>query len=438
MDAVRADALAARSHLAARGWIPRKAESFRHLPPPPATAWLGEPIDPWWPAPALPQGGWTLREIGDHPLGAVDAQWLDAADSDQRAQLLAGLPPPGDDEAAPFAWAHRALVRDGLRVRVTEGTAWLQLRRRPGAQVEAPLLVIELAPGAHCVLLESHEAAADGSASVQNLQVHALLGEGASLQHARVVLPGAQDQWAHEVQARVPANASYQQALLAAPRRHPGASDGHPRASDGHPRASDGHPRASDRHPREGGDPGAGGYHLQRSVLVLEGEGAQATQSSVLLAAGAALDQQTRLRHAAPRTASAIDMLALGAGAAHLVANAHTTIAAGCDDAQARQRLAGVPTAGQPRLVLRPHLEIHHDQVQAQHGATWGALPEEALFFARQRGLDEATAKGLILHGLAGATLARALPQELLEAIGLEQLLAEAVGHHLHQEPIHG
>mgnify|MGYP006349560045 CR=1 FL=1 len=81
------------------------------------------------------------------------------------------------------------------------------------------------------------------------------------------------------------------------------------------------------------------------------------------------------------------ETLVLASGQAHAVVNAHTRIAPGADDATVRQRLNGIPLAGEPRLVLRPHLEILHDKVQAAHGATWGALPQEALFYARQRGL---------------------------------------------------
>jgi Fe-S cluster assembly protein SufD len=90
------------------------------------------------------------------------------------------------------------------------------------------------------------------------------------------------------------------------------------------------------------------------------------------------------------------------------VANAYTRIAAGADDASVRQRLSGIALAGQPRMVLRPHLEILHDQVQAVHGATWGALPADALFYAGQRGLDEATARPD--HRRHGTRRARALP----------------------------
>ena len=140
MDSARADALAARSHLATQGWIARGAESFRHLPPPDAALWLGDAAAACDASPL--EGGWKLHPMLHAPRASVDARWLDAADSAQRQELMAGLPPPGDDEAAPFAWAHRALVRQGLRLRVgaatgEAGTAWLHLERRPSAAVEA-------------------------------------------------------------------------------------------------------------------------------------------------------------------------------------------------------------------------------------------------------------------------------------------------------------
>lgn len=409
MDLARAHALAARSHLAHQGWIARKAESFRHLPPPDAAQWLEEtaPFD----AAAALADGWSLLAVPDAPPADVEVRWLDGADCGERTELFAGLPAPGDDEAAPFAWAHRALVRQGLRLRVGPGArpALLHLRRDACSAVEAPLLVIELLPGAQCVLLETH--AHDGGPAVtQNLQVHVRLAEGARLQHLRAALPQAGDRVAHHLHVRLARDAGYAQALLAS----------------------------------------GSAYHLQRNVFDLQGEGADARAGGVLLAHAATLEQQVLARHAAPRTRSGAEVLALASGAARVVANAHTHIAAGCDDADTRQRLAGIPTGGQPRIVLRPHLEIHHDQVQAAHGATWGALPQEALFLARQRGLGEAAAKALILEGLARATLERtcepssprrrgaseaAQPPSPLQ---LDALLSQAVAAHLSGGPHHG
>ena len=132
----------------------------------------------------------------------------------------------------------------------------------------------------------------------------------------------------------------------------------------------------------------------------------------MLLLADGKLDQQTYTDLQAAQAVSQVETLALAQGRAHAVANAYTRIAPGSDGADVRQRLAGVPLAGQPRLILRPHLEILHDNVQAAHGATWGALPEDALFYARQRGLDESSARALIIEGMARALLGRCLGNE--------------------------
>lgn len=391
MDAAFLDARAARERLAAGGWIPRKSERFRHLPPPPADVWLGSSGA----SDEALNGGWSRLPLPGLSAGEADLRWFDLDDPGQRAELFAGLPPPGDDEAAPFAWAHRALVRQALRVRVRAGDSsaptLLHLDHRALAAVQAPLLAIELAPGAHCVLLEMH--AHDPAAPVvQNLQVHVRLAEDASLQHLRAVVPASDGRVAHHVHVRLQRGARYAQALVA----------------------------------------GAGGYHLQRTVFDLEGEGASAQVAGVLFARDGAVEQQVLAHHRAARTQSGAEVLALAGGRSHVVANAHTAIAAGCDEAQARQRLAGIPTHGQPRIVLRPHLDIRHDNVQAAHGATWGALPEDALFHARQRGLDEATAQSLLLAGLASAALTRAVDGSILpEALRLDAALEAALARQL-------
>ena len=164
MNSSQAERLAARDHLRRQGWIARRSEAFHHLPPPDLAHWLGEPLDDaGCDAAPLAGAGWTLHPLGDGGARGVDARWLDALEPAQRAELLAGLPPPGDGEAAPFAWAHRALCRQGLRLRIaaTPGKAAapvvLELRHQPRQRAEAPLLVIELEAGADCVLVETHE-----------------------------------------------------------------------------------------------------------------------------------------------------------------------------------------------------------------------------------------------------------------------------------------
>lgn len=410
MDSARADILAARRRLATQGWIPRHAEAFRHLPPPAADVWLGDPPHTiGCEAHPLAGAGWTLHPLGHSPQGRVDARWLAAGDALQRAELFAGLPIPaglgyaGDDDAVPFAWAHRALCRQGLRLRIggTPGgdrgpsdTVWLQLRHQPRAAVEAPMLVIEVLAGVHCVLVETHDrqALACQQPIVQNLHAHIQLGEGATLRHLRIAAPGVADRIAHHLHARLGPGARYEQSLIAS----------------------------------------GSGYHLQRNVIELHFERSVARSAGMLLAGDSLLEHQVRISHGAARTASAIESLALASGTARAVANVHTRIAHGAAGAEARQKLVGIPTGGQPRLVLRPHLEIHHDQVQAAHGATWGDLPEDALFYARQRGLDERSARVMIVEGMARALMQRCFTDDhLLEAVCIDKLLHAAVAGHL-------
>lgn len=415
MDTARADTLAARDRLRMQGWITPRNESFRHLPPPGIDTWLPGLTDnahPGCDASPLAGAGWTLHPVGSAPQGGVQARWLDALDPAQRTELFAGLPQPGNGDAAPFAWAHRALCRQGLRLRIgttpgksgpDQSPVWLQLRHQPRAEAEAPLLVLEVEDGVHCVLIETHEREAMqcGRGVAQNLHAHIRLGAGATLQHLRVAAPGPQDRMAHHVHAQLAPHARYEQALVAT----------------------------------------GSAYHLQRTTLDLHGHNTTARSAGLLLAAGTALEQQVHTQHHAAHTTSQVEALALVSGNARTVVNAHSRIAPGADEAAVRQRLTGIPLMGQPRLVLRPHLEIHHDKVQAAHGATWGALPEDALFYARQRGLDDASARALIVEGMAHALLERCIDHPTLLTTWLDSgWLARAIASHLAvtQEACHG
>jgi Fe-S cluster assembly protein SufD len=49
----------------------------------------------------------------------------------------------------------------------------------------------------------------------------------------------------------------------------------------------------------------------------------------------------------------------------------------------------------------KPQLEIYADDVKCTHGATVGAPPEQVIFYFRSRGMDEATARGMLTYGFA-------------------------------------
>ena len=69
------------------------------------------------------------------------------------------------------------------------------------------------------------------------------------------------------------------------------------------------------------------------------------------------------------------------------------------------------------RINTKPSLEIYADDIQATHGATAGAVADDALFYMRSRGLDEDTARRLLVSGFAA---------EILDTIPLDALREHA------------
>ena len=59
----------------------------------------------------------------------------------------------------------------------------------------------------------------------------------------------------------------------------------------------------------------------------------------------------------------------------------------------------------------KPELEIYADDVACAHGNTVGALDEDALFYARQRGMPGAEARALLTEAFIG---------EVIDCIGHE------------------
>ena len=53
----------------------------------------------------------------------------------------------------------------------------------------------------------------------------------------------------------------------------------------------------------------------------------------------------------------------------------------------------------------KPQLELYADDVKCSHGATVGQLNEEAVYYMRQRGISEETARRLQIIGFVGQLL---------------------------------
>lgn len=81
--------------------------------------------------------------------------------------------------------------------------------------------------------------------------------------------------------------------------------------------------------------------------------------------------------------------------------------------------------SGEAEMDGKPELEIYADDVKCGHGATVGDIDERALFYLRARGIDEETARGLLIE----AFLAEVLEQIADEP--MRQGFAAAIGKRL-------
>ena len=73
------------------------------------------------------------------------------------------------------------------------------------------------------------------------------------------------------------------------------------------------------------------------------------------------------------------------------------------------------------RINTKPSLEIFADDVECTHGATAGSVAEDALFYMRSRGIDEKTAKQILISGFA-AEIVETIPIDSLKAYLTEMI----------------
>lgn len=82
-------------------------------------------------------------------------------------------------------------------------------------------------------------------------------------------------------------------------------------------------------------------------------------------------------------------------------------VAEGADRTDARMGHHALILSDRAEVDARPELEIYADDVACAHGNTIGALDEDALFYARQRGMPEADARALLTEAFIGEVIDR-------------------------------
>jgi Fe-S cluster assembly protein SufD len=110
-------------------------------------------------------------------------------------------------------------------------------------------------------------------------------------------------------------------------------------------------------------------------------------------------DISVRINHLAPdcRSSQLIKGIAAGEATGAFTGMIHVARDAQRTDATLQNRNLQLDDAA--RVYTRPQLEIYADDVKCGHGATVGQMDEEAIYYMRQRGVGERTARRMQLQG---------------------------------------
>jgi Fe-S cluster assembly protein SufD len=82
-------------------------------------------------------------------------------------------------------------------------------------------------------------------------------------------------------------------------------------------------------------------------------------------------------------------------------------VAEGADKTDARMGHHALILSDRAEVDAKPELEIYADDVSCAHGNTVGALDEDALFYARQRGIPEPEARAMLTEAFIGEVVDR-------------------------------
>ncbi|MDR3425316.1 MAG: Fe-S cluster assembly protein SufD [Alphaproteobacteria bacterium] len=150
-----------------------------------------------------------------------------------------------------------------------------------------------------------------------------------------------------------------------------------------------------------------GGMPIRNEIdVILEGEEAQAALNGVMLLRRAEhADTTTHLLHQAPQCASRQVYKTVLDGKSRGVFQGEITVAPDAQKSDGYQLSRALLLSDQAEMDAKPQLEIFADDVKCSHGSAIGCLDEDALFYLRSRGLDEASARALLIKAFVTETL---------------------------------
>ena len=147
---------------------------------------------------------------------------------------------------------------------------------------------------------------------------------------------------------------------------------------------------------------------------MLDAEGSECTLNGLFMVDGRQhVDFHTTVDHAKPHGTSQEYFKGILDGRSRGVFNGRVHVHPGAQKTDATQSNKNLLLSRDAEVDTKPELEIYADDVKCSHGATVGQLDPDMLFYLRARGIDRATARGLLTFGFA---------QDIIDRMSLPQL----------------
>jgi Fe-S cluster assembly protein SufD len=141
---------------------------------------------------------------------------------------------------------------------------------------------------------------------------------------------------------------------------------------------------------------------------VLNGEGGECLINGLFIGTGKQhLDNYMLVEHAKPHCESRQFYNGILDNQAHGVFHGRIIVAKDAQKTDAKQTNRNLLLSDDAQIDTKPQLEIYADDVKCTHGATIGQIEENALFYLRSRGIDERSARKLLLLAFANECLDR-------------------------------
>jgi len=153
----------------------------------------------------------------------------------------------------------------------------------------------------------------------------------------------------------------------------------------------------------------AGGALVRNNVHpVLAGEGSECLINGLFIGRNRQhLDNYMLVEHASPHCGSRQFYNGILDGFAHGVFHGRIIVHKDAQKTDAKQTNRNLLLSDTAQIDTKPQLEIYADDVKCTHGATIGQIEENSLFYLRSRGIDEASARRLLLFAFASECLER-------------------------------